>query len=134
MKKLSLRDLPIKGKKILMRVDFNVPLNKDGSIEDDTRIKESLSSIEYILENGGTVVLMAHLGRSGQTLAPCAKKLSELLGKPVAFPDGTGPIVLLENLRQNPTEEHPEIDPLFAKNLAKRGDFYVNDAFGSAPP
>ncbi len=132
MKKLSLRDLPIEGKKIIMRVDFNVPLNKDGSIGDDTRIRESLPSIKYVLEKGGKLVLMSHLGKSGASLAPCAKRLSELLGKPVDFPDGTGNIILLENLRQNPAEEDPKKDPQFAKNLAELGDFYVNDAFGTA--
>lgn len=152
LKKLSIVDLPLHGKKILMRVDFNVPLNKNGEITDDTRIVASLPSINYVLEHGGALILMSHLGRpkgkkaSESSLAPCAKRLSEMLGKPVLLaPDCVGPeteklakslkpgeIMLLENLRFHQGEEHPDEDPNFAKQLASMGDFYVNDAFGAA--
>lgn len=149
--KLSLKDLDVKGKKVLMRVDFNVPLDK-GSITDDTRIKASLPSINYVLDHGGSVILMSHLGRpKGKknpefSLAPCAKRLSELLHRNVIMaPDCIGPeteklaqnlksgeVLLLENLRFHEAEEHPEKDSSFAKKLAKLGDLYVNDAFGTA--
>ncbi|HSX03815.1 MAG TPA: phosphoglycerate kinase [Rhabdochlamydiaceae bacterium] len=152
MKKLTLNALPVKGKKVLVRVDFNVPLNKDGTISDDTRIKASLPTIQYILKEGGSAILMSHLGRpEGEkepkySLAPCAKRLSELLKKEVHFaPDCVGhkvekiakelkpgEVLLLENLRFHAAEEKPEKDPSFAKNLAKLGDVYVDDAFGTA--
>lgn len=152
MNKLTLKDLPVKGKKVLVRVDFNVPLNKDGTISDDTRIKASLPTIEHILNEGGSAILMSHLGRpDGKkdpkfTLELCAKRLSELLHKPVLFAHDCigldvekmaknlkpGQALLLENLRFHAAEEKPEIDPSFAKKLAKLGDFYVNDAFGTA--
>jgi phosphoglycerate kinase len=151
MNKLTLKDLSLKGKKVLMRVDFNVPLNKDGTVADDTRIRESLPSIQYVLDQGGSVILMSHLGRpkgkeSQFSLRPCAQKLEELLKRPVQFaPDciGTeaenqarhlknGEVLLLENLRFYPAEEKPESDPSFAKKLAQLGDVYVNDAFGTA--
>jgi phosphoglycerate kinase len=152
MEKLSLADIPLKGKKVLMRVDFNVPQNKDGSIADDSRIKEALPSIKYVLDQGGSLILMSHLGRpKGKkdpklTLAPCAKRLSELIQTPVAFASdciGTavenavrelksGQILLLENLRFYAAEEDPDSDPAFAQNLAQLGDVYVNDAFGTA--
>lgn len=148
--KLTLRDLDLKGKRVLMRVDFNVPLDKRGHITDDTRIAASLPSIQYVLDQGGSLVLMSHLGRpKGKpdpqfSLAPCAKRLSELLHKPVPLaPDCVGPevekmarslkpgeLLLLENLRFHPQEEHPE--PSFVQQLAALGDFYVNDAFGTA--
>jgi phosphoglycerate kinase len=152
MNKLTLRDLHLNGERVLMRVDFNVPQNKDRSISDDSRIRAALPSIQYVLEQGASVVLMSHLGRPKAkpdpelTLAPCAKKLSELLGKPVLFaPDCIGPeaekmashlkkgqILLLENVRFHPGEEEPETDPDFVKQLAKLGTVYVNDAFGTA--
>jgi phosphoglycerate kinase len=148
----KLTHLPVKNKKVVVRVDFNVPLNKDGSIADDTRIRESLPSIRYIIEHGGAVILMSHLGRpEGKanpkySLKPCAARLSELLHTPVAFAaDCIGPearklaaslqpqqILLLENLRFHEAEEQPDHDPSFAKQLAQLGDCYVNDAFGSA--
>jgi phosphoglycerate kinase len=151
-RKLSLKDLDVKGKKILMRVDFNVPLDKRGIITDDTRIRASLPSIEYVLDHGGSVILMSHLGRPKEkkapefSLAPCAKQLSELLQRPVQMaPDCVGPeveklaqnlkpgqVLLLENLRFHKGEEHPEQAPEFAKQLAKLGDVYVDDAFGTA--
>lgn len=130
-----------------MRVDFNVPL-KNGTIEDDTRIKEALPSIKYVLEQGGALILMGHLGRPDgkidpeYSLKPCAQRLEELLGRPVQFNPSiqeeiaksleAGEILLLENLRFFEAEEKPAKDPDFAKNLAKLGDLYVNDAFGSA--
>ena len=152
MNPLTLTDLSLKGKRVLMRVDFNVPLNKDGSISDDSRIRASLPSIEYVLKNGASLVLMSHLGRPKAapdpqfSLAPCAKRLSELLKKPVAIaPDCVGPqvekmasklkageVLLLENVRFHPGEETPDKEPSFAPSLAKLGDLYVNDAFGSA--
>jgi len=152
MDKLTLQDLPVQGKKVLIRVDFNVPLAKDGSITDDTRIREALPTIQYVLNRGGSVILMSHLGRPKSkadvqlSLGICAKRLSQLLSAPVLFaPDcigkeaekmagdlKNGQVLLLENLRFYPAEEKPETDPSFAKNLAQLGNYYVNDAFGTA--
>lgn len=151
-RKLSITDLDVKDKKVLMRVDFNVPLDKRGGVSDDTRIRASLPSIEYILDQGGSVILMSHLGRPKEkasaefSLAVCAKRLSELLNRPVEMaPDcigqdveiltqklHPGEVLLLENLRFHKGEEHPEQDPQFAQQLAKLGDAYANDAFGTA--
>ena len=150
--KLSLRDLKLEDKKVLMRVDFNVPLDSRGEVADDTRIKASLPSIEYVLNHGAALILMSHLGRpKGKpakefSLAPCARRLGELLGKPVTLaPDCVGAeverlvsqlkpggVLLLENLRFHLGEEHPEDDPAFVQQLASLGDLYVNDAFGTA--
>lgn len=150
--KLSIANLKLKGKKVLMRVDFNVPIDAQGNIIDDTRIKASLPTIKYILDQGGSVILMSHLGRPKGvptpqfSLGPCAKRLLELLGKPVTMaPESIGPaveqlaknlqpgqVLMLENLRFHPAEEHPEQDPAFAKQLANLADIYVNDAFGTA--
>lgn len=152
MKKLSIKDLPIKGKKILMRVDFNVPLDKQAKIIDDTRITATLPSIRYLLEHGGSAILMSHLGRPKDqrtpelSLKPCAERLSELLGQKVLMaPDCVGPevermvealkpgqVLMLENLRFHLGEEQPEKHAQFVKELAKFGDLYVNDAFGAA--
>jgi phosphoglycerate kinase len=151
MSKKTLEDLPLKRKCVLMRVDYNVPLNPDGSISDDTRIRATLPSIEYILNHNASLILMSHLGRPKgidpkYTLLPCAHRLAELLQRPVQFasdcigPDAKakasalkpGEILLLENLRFYPGEEEPEKDPAFASALAKFGDVYVNDAFGTA--
>ncbi len=152
MKKLSLEDIDIKNKKVLMRVDFNVPMKEDGTIEDDTRITAALKSINYILENGCSLILMSHLGRpKGKkdpkfSLKPVAKKLSSLLNKNVQMAlDCIGSevenlaknlkpkdILLLENLRFYEAEEKPDLDPNFAKNLAKLAEIYVDDAFGAA--
>ena len=149
MNKKTIRDISVSGKRVLMRVDFNVPIDKEKSIEDDTRIRESLPTIEHLLSQGGKVILMSHLGRpKGKTpefsLAPVAKRLSELLGKPVHFTSdciGTeaetavnalqnGEVLLLENVRFYKEEEANDAD--FAKKLAAFGDVYVNDAFGTA--
>lgn len=152
MQKLSLTDLDIHSKKVLMRVDFNVPIDKNGVITDDTRILSSLPSIEYVLNKGGILILMSHLGRpkdKSQTelsLASCAERLSQLLKKPVQMGADSvgqkieaqiqklqpGQVILLENLRFHRGEEHPEQYPEFAKQLAQLGDLYVNDAFGTA--
>jgi len=152
MNKLSLKQLDIKNKKVLLRVDFNVPINEEGTITDDTRIKEALDSIQYILDHKGSVILMSHLGRpKGKfnpklSLEPCAKALAFLLKRPVLMAkDSIGPsaqnlvahlqpnqILLLENLRFDPAEENPSSNPEFAKKLASFGDLYVNDAFGTA--
>lgn len=151
-KKLSLSNLPVKGCHVLMRVDFNVPIDKRGVITDDTRIVQSLPSIKNILERGGSLILMSHLGRpkgkveAAYSLAPCAALLSQLLSKPVMMaPDCIGPkvrdtaaqlkpgeVMMLENLRFYPAEEEPVKDPSFAKELASLADCYVDDAFGSA--
>lgn len=147
--KRTINDLTdLQGKRVLMRVDFNVPL-KDGRITDDTRIRGALPTIQFALSKGAAVVLMSHLGRPkgidpSQSLKPAAERLGELLGKPVAFAsDCVGPeaeamskglrageVLLLENLRFHKEEE--KNDPTFAKQLATLGDVYVNDAFGSA--
>jgi phosphoglycerate kinase len=152
MTKLKLQDLDVRGKKVLVRVDFNVPLNKDGSISDDTRIQESLPTIQAILKEGGSVILMSHLGRPKGgpdpqfSLGPVARHLSKLLGIPVLMADDCvgekvekmadelkpGQVLLLENVRFHPAEEKPDLDLSFAKKLASLGDFYVNDAFGTA--
>ncbi len=148
----SLKNVSLKGKKVLLRVDFNVPLDSQCHITDDTRIKAALPTIRHIIGQGASVVLMSHLGRpKGQknakySLKPCAEHLSEILGKKVLFaPDcigketkelvdklSPGEVLLLENLRFHPAEEHPEDDTAFAGQLASYGDIYVNDAFGTA--
>jgi phosphoglycerate kinase len=149
MNKKTIRDISVSGKRVLVRVDFNVPLDKQKNIEDDTRIRESLPTIEHLLSQGAKVILMSHLGRpKGKTLefslAPVAKRLSELLGKPVHFASdciGTeaetavnalqnGEVLLLENVRFYKEEEANDLE--FAKKLASLGDVYVNDAFGTA--
>ena len=151
MKKLNIRDLDLKGKRVLVRVDFNVPQDKKtGAITDDSRIVGALPTINYLIDHGARVILMSHLGRpDGQpnpqfTLKPVADKLAELLKKPVKFAaDCIGPetlkmsqelkegqVLLLENLRFHAEEE--KNDPGFAKQLAQLGDLYVNDAFGTA--
>ncbi len=150
MNKLSIDKVDLKGKRVLVRVDFNVPLDENQNITDDIRIKSALPTIEKIINDGGKVILMSHLGRpKGQvkpefSLKPAAERLSELLGKEVKFaPDcigsevedlanslNAGEVLLLENLRFH--KEETDNDPEFAKKLAKLGDVYVNDAFGSA--
>ena len=149
--KLSVRDLDIPGKRVFIRVDFNVPL-KNGVIGDDTRIRASLPTIRHVIEHGGTAILASHLGRPkgavnpSMSLRPVADRLAELIGRPVAFaPDCIGDevksivdevhksgrgLVLLENLRFHPEEE--KNDPAFARQLAALCDLYVDDAFGAA--
>jgi phosphoglycerate kinase len=144
MAKLSIKDLDLKGQRVFIRVDFNVPL-KNSVIGDDTRIKSSLPTIRYALGHGATVVLASHLGRpKGKvnpelSLKPIADRLAQLLGVPVAFATDcigdaatsvTGNVVLLENLRFHPEEE--KNDATFAKALASLATRYVNDAFGAA--
>ncbi len=150
MDKATVHDVDVRGKRVLERVDFNVPLDESGHITDDTRIRASLPTIQYLLDSGASVVLMSHLGRpkgkvdEKYSLRPVAERLSELLGKPVQMaPDCVGPqveamaqalqpgqVLLLENLRFHAEEEAN--DPAFAKQLATLGDLYVNDAFGMA--
>lgn len=151
MNKKSLKDFDYKGKKVLVRCDFNVPL-KDGEITDETRIRESLPTIEYLTNEGAAVILMSHLGRpKGKanheySLEPVAKKLSDMLDKEVKFLDDDevvsdktikevesikdGEIVLLQNTRFLEGEE--KNDKEFSKKLASLADLYVNDAFGTA--
>jgi phosphoglycerate kinase len=147
--KKTIRDIDLKGKRILVRVDFNVPL-KDGEVSDDTRIRAALPTIQYLMSHDSAIILCSHLGRpKGQrlpelSLRPVAKRLSELLEAPVAFVDdcvgaevketvkalGPGKVLLLENTRFHP--EETKNDPAFAAELASLAEIYVNDAFGSA--
>lgn len=151
--KKSIRDLgDVKGKRALVRVDINVPLDADKNVTDDTRIQAIVPTIRFLQEKGAKIILMAHLGRpKGEvnpefTLAPVAKKLSEVLGEDVLFVsklvgEGAdkeletlkdGQVALLENIRYYKAEEAKDDDMTFANELAKLGDFYVNDAFGAA--
>jgi len=149
MPKLSIKDLDLRGKRVFIRVDFNVPLANGGQeITSDKRIRASLPTIQYALEQGAAVILASHLGRPKgkrnpeMSMKPVGAKLSELLGKPVTVaPDCVGPqveamlpkpgeVLLLENLRYHAEEEANE--PGFSQQLAKLCDVYVNDAFGSA--
>ena len=149
MNKKTVRDIDIKGKRVLMRVDFNVPM-QDGKVTDDKRIKASLPTIQYVLDQGASLILMSHLGRpkSGPdpefSLKAASEVLSSLLGKPVKMaPDCVGPevekmakalkpgdVLMLENTRFHAGEERNDLD--LAKQMASLGDVYVNDAFGSA--
>src|SRR5512137_1586477 len=153
MAKLTVRDLNVRGKRVFMRVDYNVPLEeKDGQmvITDATRIVETLQTLRLLMEQGGKLILAAHLGRPkgkrepSMSLRPVAARLAELLGCPVAFADDCigekveqtvgvmkpGDLLLLENVRYYSEEEAN--DPAFAEKLAKVADVYVNDAFGAA--
>jgi phosphoglycerate kinase len=153
MAKLTVKDLNVQGKRVLMRVDYNVPLEEqDGQmvITDDTRIVETLPTLKLLIQQGGKLILMAHLGRPkgkpepSMSLRPVAERLAELLGRPVAFVDDCigdkvektvsilkpGDVLLLENVRYYNEEEAN--DPGFAEKLARVADVYVNDAFGAA--
>ena len=153
MAKLTIRDLNVRGKRVFIRVDYNVPMEeKDGQmvINDVTRIVETLPTLKFLIEQGGKLILTAHLGRpKGQrepsmSLRPVAAKLADLLGCNVAFVDDcigekveqtvgimkSGDVLLLENVRYYNEEE--QNDPAFAEKLAKVADVYVNDAFGAA--
>ena len=150
MQKKSIRDVDVKNKRVLIRVDFNVPQDDQGNITDDIRIRESTFTIDYILKHDGRIILMSHLGRpKGKIsdefrLTPIGKRLSELLNRPVKKLDdcigpevekavagmSAGDIILLENLRFYKEEE--KNDPEFAKKLAALGDIFVNDAFGTS--
>jgi phosphoglycerate kinase len=149
MKKLGVADLEVDGKRVFVRVDFNVPL-ENGSVGDDTRIRETLPTLRLLIERGASLIVASHLGRpKGKSkpelsLAPVAERLSSLLGRPVKFVgEISGPsvdeavgklvkgdLLLLENLRFDPGEEAN--DPVFAKKLASSAELYVNDAFGAA--
>src|SRR5271154_3944678 len=153
MAKLTVRDLDVRGKRVFVRVDYNVPMEeRDGKmvINDETRIKETLPTLKLLIEKGAKIILAAHLGRpkgkreSSMSLRPVAFKLHEMLGQPVEFADDCigehaekiaaslkdGQVALLENVRYHDEEEAN--DPAFAEKLAKIADVYVNDAFGAA--
>ncbi len=147
--KKTVRDVEVEGKRVLVRVDFNVPL-AEGRVADDSRIRAALPTINYLLDHGAKVILMSHLGRpkgkvvSELRLDPVAERLAELLGRPVRkLDDCVGPgvaaavaemqpgdVILLENTRFHPEEKSN--DPAFAKELASLADIFVNDAFGAA--
>ncbi|MDY3005004.1 MAG: phosphoglycerate kinase [Christensenella hongkongensis] len=148
--KKTIEDIDVQGKKVLVRVDFNVPLNDKGEITDETRIQAALPTIQYLLDHGAKVILASHLGRpKGEvkpefSLAPVAKRLDEILNTKVIFAKDcvgkaaqdavasmeNGQVVLLENLRFH--KEETANDPQFAKELASLADIYVNDAFGTS--
>jgi phosphoglycerate kinase len=153
MAKLSVKDLNVRGKRVFVRVDYNVPLeeaNGQISVTDITRIKETLPTLDLLIQGGARIILASHLGRPEgrreptMSLRPVAAKLADLLGRPVAFVDDCigekveqtasvlkeGDILLLENTRFYPEEE--KNDPAFAEKLARVAEFYVNDAFGAA--
>ncbi|HET6454140.1 MAG TPA: phosphoglycerate kinase [Armatimonadota bacterium] len=149
MNKKTVRDIDVQGKRVLVRVDFNVPQDENGEITDDTRIKAALPTIQYLVDHGAKLILVSHLGRPKGVdeklrMDPVAKRLQELLGKPVKKLDDcigpdveaavnqtpSGGVILLENVRFYKEEEAN--DPDFAKKLASLADVYVNDAFGTA--
>lgn len=150
MQKKGLRDIETRGKRVFVRVDFNVPMDEKGQITNDTRIRGALPTITYLIEQGAKVILASHLGRpKGKvdpkfSLAPVAKRLGQLLGQPVYMAQDSigekvkeqvaqlkeGEVLLLENLRFY--EEETKNDPEFVKELASLGEIYVNDAFGTA--
>lgn len=148
--KMTISDLDVKGKRVIVRVDFNVPLDGEGNITDDNRIVGALPTIRHIIDNGGRLVLVSHLGRpkdgfeAKYSMKPAAEHLSKLLGKKVALASDVigedakakaaaladGEILMLENVRFH--KEETKNDPAFAKELASLADIYVNDAFGTA--
>lgn len=150
--KKTIRDIDLKGKRVFLRCDFNVPLDDDGNITDDRRIKSSVPTIQYLIDQGARIVTASHMGRpKGRadmkyTMKPAADRLSELLGREVKFvsePEVVGPktikaaeelkpgdVMLIENVRFRPEETKNE--PVFSKELASLGDIFVNDAFGTA--
>ncbi len=150
MAKKTIRDIDVKDKRVLVRVDFNVPLDKNNHVSDDTRIIEALPTINYLVEHGAKVILLSHLGRpkghinEEYRMDPVAQRLSELLGREVAKIDDcvgelvqeaigrmpAGNVILLENVRFHPEEE--KNDEKFSQQLAQQADIYVNDAFGTA--
>ncbi|MBE3591043.1 MAG: phosphoglycerate kinase [Firmicutes bacterium] len=149
-RKRTIRDADVAGRRVLVRVDFNVPLDEHGAVADDSRIRAALPTLRDLVERGARVVLMSHLGRPKGavvprlSLRPVAARLAELLGRPVAFAEDCvgrpaaeavaalpeGGVLLLENLRFHPEEE--KNDAAFARELASLGDLFVNDAFGAA--
>lgn len=152
LNKKTLKDMDVNGKKVLVRVDYNVPMDSDGEITDDIRIRSSLPTVEYLLENGAAVILMSHLGRpKGEpkkefSMLPVANKLSELMKREVIFADddnvvsdkvremaaglNSGDVMLLQNTRFRKEEEKNEES--FAKELASLAELYINDAFGTS--
>ena len=148
--KKTVEDIDVAGKRVLVRVDFNVPQDSSGAITDDRRIRAALPTIQYLIDHNARVILVSHLGRPKggpepkYSLKPVAEKLSELLAKPVPLaPDSVGPevktlvdaltdgdVLLLENVRFHPEEE--KNNPEFAKELASLAELFVNDAFGTA--
>ena len=150
MNKKTIKDIDLKGKKVFVRCDFNVPMDENGNITDPRRIEEALSTINYLRDQGCKIILSSHMGRpKGEfnpkySLKPVAKKLSELLGQEVEMADDVvgesaqklsselkdGQIMLLENTRFH--REETDNDPEFAKKLASMADVFVNDAFGAA--
>ena len=150
MSKKTVRDIDVRGKRVLVRVDFNVPLDpQSGAIADDTRIRESIPTIKYLLDNKAKVILCSHLGRpkgpeKESSLAPIAQRLAQMLGQQIKMAsDCIGPeveqlvtamkqgeLLMLENLRFHPEEE--KNDPAFAKSLSRLAEVFVNDAFGTA--
>ncbi len=148
--KMTVSDLDLKGKRVIARVDFNVPLDAEGNITDDNRIQGALPTIRHIIDNGGKLILVSHLGRPKNgpeakfSMKPAAKRLGELLGKDVILASDVigedakakaaslkeGEVLMLENVRFHKEEE--KNDPAFAKELSSLADIYVNDAFGTA--
>ncbi|MEI6133039.1 MAG: phosphoglycerate kinase [Bacillota bacterium] len=150
MNKKSIKDIEFKGKRVIVRVDFNVPLDAEGNITDDNRIVGALPTIKYLIAGGAKIILVSHLGRPKDgfeakfSMAPAAKRLAELLGQPVVLAKDVigddakakaaalkeGEILMLENVRFH--KEETKNDPAFAKELASMADIFVNDAFGTA--